>query len=211
MTIGVTGGIGSGKSTVCRLFGEWGAKLVDADRVGHEVLGDADVRQALTDAFGADIMKADGEIDRRELGRRAFVDDRTRKQLTDVVWPAIGKRLKAIVDASEAAGDATLVIEAAVLFEAGDPFGIYDTVVVVTAPEDIRIGRVQARSGLSEDEIRARMRQQMPEAEKVRRADFVVVNDGRVEDLYDEARRVWERIGAERGSGRGGSGGKGGS
>ena len=87
MTIGVTGGIGSGKSTVCALFGAWGADLVDADKVGHEVLEDPEVKRALLEAFGDEISNSDGSLDRRELGRRAFATEASRLRLTDIVWP----------------------------------------------------------------------------------------------------------------------------
>ena len=188
MTIGVTGGIGSGKSTVCSLFESWGADRVDADKVGHTALEDYAVRKALIDAFGEDLIKADGSFNRSELGRRAFLNGETRRRLTDVVWPEVGKRLREVVKASEAD---LLVVEASVLLERGDPEGIYEKVVVVTASEQVRVDRAMKRQGFDEADVRARMKHQMPEAEKIKHADYVIVNDGTETDLKREAGRVW--------------------
>lgn len=191
MTIGVTGGIGSGKSTVCALFGAWGADLVDADKVGHACLEDPGVKQALIEAFGDHISRPDGSLDRRELGRRAFVSDASRRSLTDIVWPEVGKRLRAAVDRSKEQGSQTIVVEASVLLERGDPEKLYETVVVVTAPETLRIERTMKRLGITEAEVRDRMRHQMPEDEKIKRADHVIVNDGSVDVLETLARNLW--------------------
>ena len=191
MTIGVTGGIGSGKSTVCALFGAWGADLVDADKVGHACLEDPGVKQALIEAFGDPITKPDGSLDRRELGRRAFVSDASRRSLTDIVWPEVGKRLRAAVDRLKEQGCKTIVVEASVLLEQGDPEKLYETVVVVTAPETLRIERTMKRLGITDAEVRDRMRHQMPEDEKIKRADHVIVNDGSADVLETRARKLW--------------------
>ncbi len=189
MTIGVTGSIGSGKSTVCRLFAEWGATVIDADRVAHLALGESDVRARLLERFGEDLL-VDGELDRRELGRRAFATDADRVALTDVVWPAVGRLLRAQVEA--AAPDRPIVIEAPVLLEWGDPDGLCESVVVVTAPEPVRIDRTVARLGISEEEVRDRARHQMPEEEKVKHADHVIDNDADLDTLRSRARHLWE-------------------
>ena len=194
MIVGVTGGIGSGKSTVCGLFEKWGAERVDADRVGHYALSDPSVKQHLLDTFGADLEQANGALDRRELGKRAFVSDATRKQLTDVMWPEVGRRLKDIVTEFKTGGTGTLVIEASVLLERGDPEGLYETIVVVTAPESTRIERTMARLGISEAEVRSRMRHQMSDREKIERADHVIVNDADENVLEERAGRVWTTL-----------------
>jgi dephospho-CoA kinase len=191
MTIGVTGGIGSGKSTVCALFGGWGAHLIDADKVGHACLEDPGVKRALIEAFGDHISRPDGSLNRRELGRRAFVSDASRRSLTDIVWPEVGKRLRAAVDRLWERGSKIIVVEASVLLERGDPENLYETVVVVTAPEVLRIERTVNRLGITEAEVRARMRHQMREDEKIKRADYVIVNDGSVDVLETRARKLW--------------------
>ena len=195
MTIGVTGGIGSGKSTVCRLFGGWGAIVLDADREAHDALEDSDVYRALVQAFGSSILDGSGQLLRRELGRVAFADDPGRETLTGIVWPAVGRRLKAGVrKAVDEDRDRPVVIEAPVLLEWGDPDGLCDVVVVVTGSEDLRIERTMENLGLTEEEVRARMRHQMSEEEKVRHADHVIVNDGTLAQLETRAREVWATL-----------------
>lgn len=194
MTIGVTGGIGSGKSLVCKLFEQWGAELLDADKVGHEVLTFPEVKADLVEAFGKDILREDGSIDRRALGAKAFRSDESRVRLTDVVWPAIGKRMGELVEDARSRGVETLVIEASLLLERGDPEGLYETVVVVTAPEPVRIARTIERDGITEEAVRDRMRHQMPEAEKIKHADHVIVNDVDFDTLEARAREVWAAL-----------------
>lgn len=191
MTIGVTGGIGSGKSTVCDLFREWGGDYADADRVGHSVLEDLSVQAALVTAFGENIRNPDGTLNRRKLGKRAFVNNDSQKRLTNIVWPEVGKRLRIIAAESRSKGSAILVIEASLLLEKGDPDRLYDAVVVVTAGEDVRVERASARLGISEEEVRDRMRHQMPEEEKIKRADHVIVNDGNLPVLERQVRSLW--------------------
>ena len=191
MTIGVTGGIGSGKSTVCDLFREWGGDYADADRVGHSVLEDLSVQAALVTAFGENIRNPDGTLNRRKLGKRAFVNNDSQKRLTNIVWPEVGKRLRIIAAESRSKGSAILVIEASLLLEKGDPDRLYDAVVVVTAGEDVRVERASARLGITEEEVRDRMRHQMPEEEKIKRADHVIVNDGNLPVLERQVRSLW--------------------
>lgn len=191
MTIGVTGSIGSGKSTLCRLFGEWGATVLDADRMAHLALEEPAVQAQIVSRFGQDLVTA-GEMDRRELGRRAFGSDENREALTDIVWPAVGRLLK--VGVEEANSDRPIVIEAPVLLEWGDPDGLCEVVVVVTAPEAIRVARTVERLGISEEEVRERARHQMPEAEKIEHADHVIANDADLDTLRGRARRLWETL-----------------
>jgi len=191
MTVGVTGGIGSGKSTVCALLQAWGADYADADRVGHTALEDSEVQAALLDAFGEDIRNSDGTLDRRELGKRAFVSDASREKLTGVVWPEVGRRLREIAEASKASGAEILVIEASVLLEHGDPDHLYEAIVVVTADEETRVKRASDRLGISEAEVRGRVRHQMSEKEKIERADHVIVNDSSLDVLERQARSLW--------------------
>ena len=191
MTIGVTGGIGSGKSTVCDLFREWGADYADADKVGHSALEDLSVLAALVTAFGVNIRNPDGTLDRRKLGKRAFANDVSRTKLTNILWPEVGKRLEIIAEESRSKGSVILVIEASLLLEKGDPNRLYEAVVVVTAGEDVRVERATARLGITEEEVRDRMRHQMPEEEKIERADHVIVNDGNLVVLERRARSLW--------------------
>ena len=148
MIIGVTGGIGAGKSTVCAVFEKAGARVIDADATGHEVLLDPIVIRNLTDVFGREILDADGQIARRELGKRAFASDKNREKLNAIVWQPLRQLL---LDKIHAALDREptrpVVVDAALLVERGDPKKIVDILVVVTAPEALRIQRTMARLG----------------------------------------------------------------
>lgn len=195
MIVGVTGGIGSGKSTVCKVFASYGALVIDADTVGHETVKDPDVIAELVTVFGSDILTESGELNRRELGRRAFASDVSKDQLNSVVWPPLRKRMRrqieeALVDQPGRA----VVLDAALLVERGDPKGICDVLVVVTAPEMARKARTAARLGISEEEIKARMKAQLPDIDKVRLADYVIENASSVEDVEMKATEVWQKI-----------------
>ena len=195
MTAGVTGGIGSGKSTVCAMFGRWGAHVIDADRAAREAVDEPGALGELVERFGRGIVDAAGNLDRRAVGRVAFADDASRQKLTDVVWPRVGRRLKAETESALRTDPKwTVVIEAPLLLEWGDPDGLCETVVVVTAPEAIRIARTMARQGLAEEEVRARMRHQMPEEQKVSAADYVIDNDADLATLEVRARSVWDEM-----------------
>ena len=195
MIVGVTGGIGAGKSTVSRIFAEMGAWVIDSDAVGHEVLRDPAAIRELAEAFGADILDKEGQIVRRELGRRAFVSEAGRERLNAMVWPRLRQLLKAkIQQTRDEQPDRPVVVDAALLVERGDPKSLVDALVVVTAPEDVRVRRTMDRLGISEAEVKARMAAQLPESDKVRVADYVVVNDGGIEVCRERAGAVWRKI-----------------
>ncbi len=198
MIVGVTGGIGAGKSTVCAVFEKAGARVLDADAVGHEVLCDPGIIRNLTDAFGREILDSDGQIVRRVLGARAFASEEGRGKLNAAVWQPLRQ---ALLDKIQAALDqnpeSSVVVDAALLLERGDPKAWIDVLVVVTAPEPVRIERTMARLGISKAEVKARMAAQLPEADKVAVADFVVVNDATPAACRKRARCVWTQLQGE--------------
>jgi dephospho-CoA kinase len=193
--VGVTGGIGAGKSSVCRIFEAEGALAIDADAVGHETLEDPAVRRDLAEAFGEDVLDGFGRLVRREVARRAFESEASHARLNAIVWPRIGARLRA--RAEEALRDRPgrpVVIDAAMLVEWGDPDGLCDFTIVVTAPASVRKVRTIARLGLTESEVEARMASQLPDEVRVQAADYVIDNDGSPEDLGERARAVWRQV-----------------
>ena len=195
MTVGVTGNMGAGKSTVCRVFESEGALVLDADGVGHETLGDPLVRRQLVAAFGEAILGPDGKIIRPELGRRAFASKEAREQLNTIVWPALGRRLnEARAGALRDQPERPVVIDAALLIEWGDPRAFCDVLVVVGAPASLRRERSMHRLGLTRAEAEARMASQLPDDEKARVADHVIENDGSLEALKQRARALWQQI-----------------
>jgi len=194
MVVGITGGIGSGKSSLARLLAQRGASLVDADRIGHQVLEQPAVRAALVAAFGSRIALADGRIDRRELGRRAFASREAYEQLTRIVRPPLEAQLwKEVEEAEGPAAGNIAVVDAALLFEWGveDRF---DLIVVVDAEEGLCRRRAAARQGLGQAEIAQRLAWQLPPAEKKARAHIAVENNGTLQELEKAAGQVWRRL-----------------
>ncbi|MAT83268.1 MAG: dephospho-CoA kinase [Gammaproteobacteria bacterium] len=195
MKIGLTGGIASGKSTAARYLEQLGASVIDADKLGHRVYepGTAGFR-AVVHAFGDDIVGDDGLIDRRALGGKVFGDPDALKRLTDIVWPEI----RALAEAEMAAQLAedpgrVVVLEAAVLFEAGWQDAVDEVWTVVVAPE-VAVARACARDGLSEEDVRRRLDAQMSNDERRAMADVVIDNSGDTETLLARLDREWLRV-----------------
>ncbi len=175
--IGVTGGIGAGKSTVCLIFKALGAPVYDADsRAKWLMAHDPRLREQITHHFGPATYLPDGSLDRAYLAAAVFGQPEKRMLLNSLVHPRVGEDTRAWVMAQT--GHPYLIKEAALMIEAGSHREL-DRLVVVTAPIDLRISRVQARDPQrSETEIRAIIAAQMPEADKIKLADHVIHNDG---------------------------------
>ncbi len=181
--VGLTGGIGSGKSTIAAMLREQELPVVDADLLGHEAYEPGTgAHRRLLETFGEDLRGPDGRIDRRKLGGIVFGKPDQMRRLTDIVWPEIRRlaeeRLRGLADD----GAKMAVLEAAVLFEAGWE-SLCDEVWAVVAPEELAVRRVHERNGLSEADTRARIRSQMTNEERVRRSDVVIENAGTLEEL----------------------------
>jgi dephospho-CoA kinase len=195
LVVGVTGGIGAGKSTVSEMFAGLGARVLDADVIAREVLrDDVALLDQLTRAFGEDILAPDGSLDRRELGRRAFRDRRSRERLDRILHPPILTRTGELLKQIRRSGyDGIVVLDAALLVECR-AVHLVDRLVVVTASEKHRQRRLKGDRGLSEEEFRARAAAQLPSGEKKKLADYVIDNDGTREDLAKQVRNVWSRL-----------------
>jgi dephospho-CoA kinase len=195
LTIGLTGGIGSGKSTVAEMLAALGARVVDADKVGHDVYrpGTAGFRRVV-DAFGPGIVAADGTIDRRALGAIVFADPAALARLNAIVHPLIAAELARRVAALRADGYAgPLVIEAAVLLEAGWR-SLVDRLWVVSVSPETAIARVAAARGLPRAEVERRLAAQTSDAERRRAADLVIDNDGSREALRAAVEAAWRTV-----------------
>lgn len=189
LLVGVTGGIGSGKSTVCALFAEGGRRVISADLLARDVTeNDPEVRGRIAKIFGEAIYDADGHLKRQELASRVFGHAALLEKLNKSVHPAVFERLDAIVREMppESRRPFTLV-EAALIYESGLDRRL-DLVIVVDAPEKDRIERVSRRDGVSPEDVILRMKSQMSAAEKVRRADFVLGNAGNPDTLAERVR-----------------------
>ena len=175
--IGLTGNIGSGKSSVARLFAARGIPVIDADGLLREVQAPGQPAHAEIAAAWPEAVAPDGGIDRKRLGRIVFADPAARRRLEAITHPRIQELSRARAVALADAGHELVLYEATLLVESGRHKEL-DGLIVVTASPATRLARVVARDGLNEDEVQARMRAQMPEEEKVRLATHVIDNDG---------------------------------
>ena len=192
--IGLTGGIASGKSTVTRFFKDRDIPVIDADILGHRTYDPGtDTFAAVVKAFGDDLVAADGSIDRRVLGAKVFGKPDELKRLTDIVWPGIRKLASESLSEFEAAGNALVVLEAAVLFEAGWE-DLVDEVWVVVVEPDLAVQRLASRNGLDEAAARARIDSQLSNAERIARANVVISNNSSLEDLEAAIQRFYDEL-----------------
>lgn len=193
LVIGLTGGMGTGKSTVAQILQGLGLVVIDADQIGHQLLlpGTA-VYEEVKRAFGPGILGPDGQIDRQALGKIVFADPAKRRRLNALTHPAIIARIKAEVQALKAEGK-DVVVEVPLLYEAGleakEETG-FDEIWVVAASPAVQLTRVQARDGLGAAAAEQRIQAQMPLSAKIARADVVVYNDGTVMELKEKVEKL---------------------
>jgi dephospho-CoA kinase len=193
ITIGLTGGIGSGKSAASKILAELGAPAIDADKVGHEIYqpGTPAYRE-LIEAFGDRILAPDGTIDRRKLGPIVFADPAALKRLNAIVHPKMFTRMGEMVAAMRRGGEIRpIVIEAAILIEANwQP--LFDEIWLVTASRAQVIERVERDRGLKPEQTEARIRAQLSDDERRRHATSVIRNDGKLEELRAAVTGLWQ-------------------
>ncbi|HEY4679111.1 MAG TPA: dephospho-CoA kinase [Candidatus Angelobacter sp.] len=198
LRVGLTGGVACGKSTVAKMFADLGANIVDADTIAHELYRPGqEVLQELVKHFGPEILKADGELDRAKLAALVFDGGRV-EELNKIVHPAVIRKQDEWMR-SLAAKDryAVAIVEAALILEAGvkDHF---DRIMVVTCKPAQKVARFAKRTNMSEDAARAdverRNKAQMPDAEKARRADFVIDNSGPIEETRHQVQRIYSEL-----------------
>jgi dephospho-CoA kinase len=189
--IGLTGNIATGKSEVTRMLAELGARVIDADRVAHEVMRPAGpAHGAVVEAFGEGILAADGSIDRAKLGAIVFRDPAALRRLEAAVHPAVIAEVELRIAQT---GEPVVVVEAIKLIEAG-MHRQYDALWVVTAPRSLQIARLVATRGLSEAEAALRVDAQPPQEEKAALADWTIVNDGDLRELRRKVEAGWAQI-----------------
>lgn len=192
--LGLTGGIGSGKSTVAAMFAELGARVVDADRLAREAVAPGTRGlDAIVARFGASVLDAEGGLDRTGLGRRVFADREARKDLEAIVHPEVARLAGERIQAAEKDGVALVVYDVPLLYESGLEGG-FDTVVVVWASLDRRRARIRARDKLSDEEIERRIAAQLPLDEKRDRADHVVDNEGALEETRRQVEAIYPHL-----------------
>jgi len=192
--IGLTGGIGSGKSTVSQFLAELGAVIIDADKVGHEAFKpDTELWQEVVAAFGRQILAPEGDIDRGKLGKIVFGSSESLARLNRIMHPRMYDMVEARLEEYRRQGVDVVVLEAPLLLEAGwTP--LVDEVWVIIAPEATVLKRLQERTELSEPESLARIRSQMSNEERAKHADVIINNDCDFTDLKAGVSELWQRL-----------------
>ena len=197
LRLGVTGGIGSGKSTFAAMLRDRGAALIDADAIARSVTeSGGPAITAIRDAFGADYIDGQGALDRARMRALVFADTAAKARLEAIVHPLVGSAIAQAAETAARAGQRLIVFDIPLLTESDRWPRQLDAVLVVDCREETQVTRVQARSGLDEDAIRAIMATQSSRARRRAAADFVVYNDGlTLSDLQTKARRVADWFG----------------
>ena len=196
LQIGLTGGIGSGKSSVSTLFNEWGAYIFDADTVAKSILDTNDTAQSeLIAEFGTDLLGANNKIDKAKLAKIAFQDEDHQQRLNIIIHPYVFTEIDSTFDKVLKGGTHEIfVVDAALIYESG-AYTHMDYVIVVTTHLKIRTERVMSHGELTRDEFLQRLELQWPDEDKVHMADFVIHNNGTIDQLEVEAKKIYDRLG----------------
>lgn len=192
--IGLTGGIGSGKSTVAKLLDHEGFPVIDADKIAREIMEPGSpVLDEVAAAFGDDLINEDGSLDRGELARRAFVDKPSTEKLNSITHPAIRAESERRFAAAEAAGEPAVIYDMPLLVELGMHRAM-DLTVVVDVDAEERVRRLTTSRGLDETDARARIAQQIDDATRKAAADVIIDNNGDEENLKPQVEKLVQQI-----------------
>ena len=193
LVIGLTGSIGTGKSEAARQLEALGASIISADQVGHEAYTpNTEAWEHVVSAFGDEILQDDGEIDRRKLGTIVFSDPGQLERLNQIMHPRMAQMVADKVEVLRRQGVEVVVVEAALLFEAGWD-SLVEEVWTTDSPEQAVIERLKVRNGMSEEEARKRMSSQMGRTERLDRSDYVIENSGDMVALRVAIKELWDR------------------
>ncbi len=194
LIIGVTGNLGTGKTTVSQMLVELGARHIEADELGHELLQhDKVARRQIVNAFGKSVLSSSGQIDRDKLAKLVFDDTEALSRLNQITHPRILRLVRQKIDEYRKSGARVVVIEAALLIEAGWKSQV-DQLWVTTAPEATIVQRLMKSRGMTEEQILDRLRAQMPQEEKARQADVVINTDCPIGELKVRVKELWKRL-----------------
>jgi len=197
LIIGLTGGIVSGKTTVASMFKKLGAKIIDADKLGHRViLPHKSAWRKIVKIFGKDILQNDLTIDRKKLGKIVFANQVLLKKLDEITHPEIVELIKKEIDSVKNKEDnqkKILIIDAALIYETKID-RLMDKIIVVYIDEDEQIKRLIKRNNLSHDEALQRIKSQMPIKEKVKMADYVIDNSNSLHKTREQVKKIWQSL-----------------
>lgn len=192
LLVGLTGGIGSGKSEVSRRLASYGAVVIDADQLAREVVAPGTPGlDEVVEAFGREVLRDDGSLDREKLGETVFADAGERERLNAIVHPKVGER---VAELQAAAGEGAIVVYDVPLLVENDLAGSYDLVVVVDAPVETQVQRLLRQRGVSESQARARVEAQASREQRRAAADVVIDNGGPIERLDQQVRELWREL-----------------
>jgi len=197
LLVGLTGGIGSGKSVVAEMFKKRGAYLIDADELAHEAVEPGrPILNRIVEAFGPEILNPDGTLDRARLGQWVFQDPERRERLNAIVHPYVfmeqERRRKAIAEKDP---KAVVLFDAALLVETGS-YQLMDKVVLVTIDREKQVERIMNRDGLSREQAVRRIEAQMPQGKKKAKADYIIDGGLPVKTIEDQVRRIYDELAA---------------
>lgn len=194
LVAGLTGGIATGKSTVARMLAELGAVIVSADEIARDVVAPGEpAAEDIRTAFGGEVFLEDGTLNRRALGAIVFGDESARHRLEAITHPHIRIAMRQRIDEAADAGE-FVVAEIPLLFESEPARAMVDVAIVVHTAEDVQLERLMARDGLTEEAARARISAQLPLADKVAAADYVIDNVGTEEQTRTQVEHLWSKL-----------------
>ena len=192
--IGLTGGIGSGKSTVAQFLEELGAVIVDVDKIGHEAIKPgSEAWERVVSEFGKSIVTVSGDIDRAKLGEIVFNNHEALLRLNQIIHPIIDNMLMAKLEECRRKGVKVVVLEAAAMLEAGRASQV-DEIWITVAPESAVLQRLSGRSGYSEEESKARIHAQLSNEERIKHADVVIDTDCSLDELKARVTVFWHQL-----------------
>ncbi|HEX75618.1 MAG TPA: dephospho-CoA kinase [Dehalococcoidia bacterium] len=197
MVIGLTGNFGTGKTTVSGILAELGAVIIEADKLGHELLQpNSQAYQEVVAAFGKAILKPNQEIERHKLGQLVFTNATALAQLNHIMHPEMYKMAQERIELYRKQGNKGVVLEAALLIEAGWA-PLVDQIWVTVAPEAVIVNRLKSQRGLDKGQVLARLYSQMPSEEKIKQADVIIDTDCQLAELKTKVAKLWQELQAK--------------
>lgn len=193
--IGLTGSIGSGKSTVALFFKELGAKVIDADLVARQVVepGKPAINE-LKEAFGNTIIHDDGSLNRKLVAEIVFNSDEKRERLNSIIHPRIFDEIKNTIENYREEGAEVVILEAALILEKKGLIKLIDELIVVSIDEQNQKKRLAERGDLTQDQINARIKSQLSNSEKIKHADYIIENNNGLENTHDQVKKIWKNL-----------------
>ncbi|MEE9213184.1 MAG: dephospho-CoA kinase [Thermodesulfobacteriota bacterium] len=193
--IGLTGNIGSGKSTVAEMFRQLGAKIIDADSIARKIVEPGQrAWKEIKDVFGDEVISSDQSIDRQKLGDIVFNDVSKRALLDNITHPKIFDEINNLVNEYEKDHSNVVIIEAALIIEKGGLLDLIDKLILVVVDEDTQTKRIKLRDDIPSDQIQSRIKSQMQISEKKKYADYIIDNNGSVLKTRTQANKIWKEI-----------------